>query len=71
MSSQTVKKKAQIFLIYDTDLENSINYDKIIIPFSELGKSESSSYIYDGNEELTFKERHPAYQKLLLDEFID
>jgi hypothetical protein len=71
MSSQTVKKKAQIFLIYDTDLENSINFNKIIIPFSDLGKTKSPSFIYEGDEGINFKERHPIYKKLLLDEFVD
>ena len=71
MSSQTVKKKEQIFPIYDSHIEDSINFDDIIIPFSDLGKSKSPAYIYKGDEEINFEKRHPAYKKLLLDEFIE
>jgi hypothetical protein len=71
MSSQTVEKKEQVFLIYDTNIEDSINFDDIIIPFSDFGISNDSSYIYNGDEDIIFKERHPVYQKLLSNEFTD
>ena len=69
MSSQTVEKKVHIFPCDDTDKEDSINFYEIIIPFSKFGNSQSLEYIYDGNENLEFKERHPTYRKLLLNEF--
>jgi len=71
MSSQIVEKKSQIFQIFRTDIEDSINFDNIIIPFSDIGKSKSTSYIYNGDEDITFKKRHPEYQKLLLSEFAE
>ena len=44
MSSQTVEKKVFIFPYYDTYKGDSINFKKIIIPFSKFGKSKP--YIY-------------------------
>jgi len=70
MSSQTVEKKEPIFPIYDIYREDFINFDDIIIPFSDFGISKNPSYIYNGNEDINFKERHPVYQKLFLDEFL-
>lgn len=69
MSSQTIKKKEQVFPVYDTLLEDSINFDEITIPFSDIGESKSPSYIYEGDEDINFKRRHPVYRKLLLNEF--
>lgn len=71
MSSQTVEKKEHILSIYDTCIEDSINFDDIIIPFSDLGESKRFSYIYEGDEDISFKKRHPVYRKLFLDEFIE
>ena len=69
MSSQTVEKKEPIFPIYDTYKEDFSNFDAIIIPFSDFGISKNPSYIYNGDEDINFKERHLIYQKLFLDEF--
>lgn len=71
MSSQTVEKKVLIFPSYNTDKEerDSINFNKIIIPFSNFGSSQSLAYIYNGNENIKFNERHPVYRRLLLNEF--
>lgn len=69
MSSQTVEKKEPIFPIYDRYIEDSINFDDIIIPFSDFVIPKNPSYIYNGDEDINFKERHPIYQKLFLDEF--
>ncbi len=71
MSSQTAEKKIQIFPIFRTDIEDSINFDDIIIPFSSFGKSKSPSYIYNGDEDINFNKKHPVYQKLLLNEFAE
>lgn len=69
MSSQTVEKKIIIFPSDDTNNEDSINFNEIIIPFSNFGSSPSPEYIYNGNENIKFNERHPAYRRLLLGEF--
>jgi len=69
MSSQTVEKKVIIFPSDDTNNENSINFDEIIIPFSNFGNSPSPEFIYNGNENMKFKRRHPLYKAILLNEF--
>ena len=69
MSSHTVEKKVIIFPSYDSDKEESINFYEIIIPFSNFGSSRSITYIYNGNENIKFNERHPVYRRLLLNEF--
>ncbi len=71
MSSQTVEKKEYIFPIYEIYKEDSINFNDIIIPFSNFGSSKNPSYIYNGDEDINFNERHPVYQKLLLNEFAE
>ncbi|MFX1426687.1 MAG: hypothetical protein ACFFBE_09565 [Promethearchaeota archaeon] len=69
MSSNIAKGKITIFPSYDTDSEDSINFREIIIPFSNFGNSPSPTYIYYGNENIKFNERHPVYKRLLLLEF--
>jgi hypothetical protein len=73
MSSQTVERKVLIFLSDDTgaDKEDSINFNEIIIPFSNFGSSQNLTYIYNGNEGIKFNERHPVYRRLLLNEFTE
>ncbi|MBA7519543.1 hypothetical protein ES705_11622 [subsurface metagenome] len=69
MSSQIVEKKVLIFPSDNTDKEDSINFNEIIIPFSNFGSSQSLAYIYNGNENIKFNKRHPVYRRLLLNEF--
>ena len=70
MSSQSVEKKVVIFPYYDTYKGDIINFNKIIILFSNFGGSIKPSYIYKGIEKISFKERHPVYQALFLKEFV-
>jgi len=69
MSSKTVEKGVIIFPNVDTDKEDFINFDDIVMPFSKFGESKNPSYIYNGDEDIIFKKRHPVYRKLLLNEF--
>ncbi|MFW9826714.1 MAG: hypothetical protein ACFFEY_03730 [Candidatus Thorarchaeota archaeon] len=69
MSSQSLEKKENIFPIYNTFLEDSINFKMIVIPFSEFENSKNTFYIYDGTERIEFKERLPLYQDIFLNEF--
>ncbi len=71
MSSQSVEKTELILLNFDTYKEDSINFNKIIIPFSKFGITKRLLYIYEGRENITFKERHPLYKTILLDEFTE
>lgn len=70
MSSKSLEKKENIFPIYNTFLEDSINFKKIVIPFSEFENSKSTFYIYDGTEKIKFKEKVPLYQDIFLNEFL-
>lgn len=40
-----------------------------VMPFSDVKKFEE--YIYNGDEEIPFKERHPEYQQIFKEEFLD
>lgn len=71
MSSQ-VKKPLQKIPIFEPLYEDSIDFNKIIIPFSEFGKSKKPSYIHDGIETaVKFNETHPIFQAIMLNEFPD
>lgn len=69
MSSHTIEKEVIIFPCVNSEKDKSINFREIIIPFSSFGSSQNLIYIYDGNENIKFSERHPVYQRLLFDEF--
>jgi len=68
MSSQ-VENKNIVLIEYEPLEEDSIDFNKIIIPFSEFGTSKKPLYIHDGLETMRFKERHPFFQATLLSEF--
>jgi len=68
MSSKTVEKKSEDIIEAEI-ISEPISLKKIIIPFSEFGKSQH--YIYLGFEKIPFRERHPIYQKILKNEFAD
>ena len=71
MSSQTVEKKVHFVHFSQSNEEESVNFNNIIIPFSEFGSSKKLSYLYNGLEEIPFKEKHPKFKKILLNEFIE
>lgn len=71
MSSHSTEKKIHFVHIYEPYEEESVNFNTIIIPFSEFGNSEKPSYLYNGKEEIPFNERHPKFKKILLNEFIE
>jgi len=71
MSSQTVKNKIFIVPYYESIEEESINFNCIVIPFSEFGDSKKPSYIYNGHEKVSFKKRHLVYKKIFLNEFVE
>ncbi|MFX1304404.1 MAG: hypothetical protein ACFFBV_04390 [Promethearchaeota archaeon] len=69
MSSKSIGKKIQETLDQEIELEEPLNFNKIIIPFSKFYKP--TDYIYYGHEKIPFKKRHPIYQAILRNEFID
>ena len=42
-----------------------------VMPFSDTNKFKESQYIYNGDEEIPFNERHPEYQQIFKEEFLD
>ncbi|MFX0082870.1 MAG: hypothetical protein ACFE94_14055 [Candidatus Hodarchaeota archaeon] len=42
-----------------------------VMPFSDTNKFEESKYIYEGDEEIPFNERHPEYQRIFKEEFLE
>ena len=69
MSSQSVEKIELILLSFEDNKEECINFNKILIPFSKFGISKSPEFIYEGLEKIIFKDRHPIYKSILLNEF--
>lgn len=70
MSSQLKKNSIYIFPNKDNLEEEFINFNLIVIPFSKFeSEYKEPSYIYDGIEKSSFRERHPVYKQLLLNEF--
>ncbi|MFX1375168.1 MAG: hypothetical protein ACFFA0_05095 [Promethearchaeota archaeon] len=65
MSLKTIEKKTKV--ISETELK----YDAspIITAFSEISSQTNVEYIYTGEEKIPFKDRHPVYQALMLNEF--
>jgi hypothetical protein len=70
MSSQSEQRTEFIDISYNCHKEGSINFNKIIIPFSNFGISKAPKYIYEGNEKIVFEERLLIYKSILLDEFV-
>ncbi|MFX0021962.1 MAG: hypothetical protein ACFE9S_06520 [Candidatus Hermodarchaeota archaeon] len=69
MSTGKIEK---IFLneLEPTDQQLILDSSKAYIPFSNISETAKSEYIYTGNEEIPFKERHPIYQELFIYEFL-
>ena len=42
-----------------------------VMPFSDVNKFEAPQYIYNGDEEIPFNERHLEYQRIFKEEFLD
>lgn len=71
MSSQTEKSPYFIYK-YEPLYEDSIDFNKIIIPFSDFGKSTKVLYIHDGIEiAIKFNGTHPIFQAIMLNEFTE
>ncbi|MFX1532252.1 MAG: hypothetical protein ACFFBC_14140 [Promethearchaeota archaeon] len=42
-----------------------------VLHLSDINKNEESDYIYNGDEEIPFNERHPEYQRIFKEEFLE
>jgi len=68
MSSQAENKNI-VLIKYEPFEEDFIDFNKIIIPFSDFGTSKKLSYIHADLETMKFNERHPSFQTIFLNEF--
>lgn len=68
MSSGNSKISKNINLGYENNPEINLKLSKAFLPFP---KSSTVDDIYDGNEQIPFKERDPLYQLILIEEFIE
>jgi len=70
MSSGKLKSRNEIKIdhFYDLDSEFQSKVSKVVIPFT---KSDNTDYIYDGSEQIPFKERDPIYRLILIEEFVN
>lgn len=66
MSSKSIKE-GFVEIEYE---EEDFNLKRVVIPFS-LFFLKDEKYIYNGSEEIPFKERDPLYKTILLHEFTD
>lgn len=67
MSSKSIDKKVVHF---EVDSKESSHIKNVVIPFS-LFFRKPQKFIYSGQEEILFKNRHPLYKSILLNEFRD
>jgi len=67
MSSGNSKISKVFNKYYENNPEINIKLSKAFLPFS---KGSTINYIYDGSEQIPFKERDPLYQLILIEEFI-
>jgi len=68
MSSGNSKMLKNVNIIYENNPEINLKLSKAFLPFS---KGSTNDYIYDGTEQIPFKERYPLYQSILIEEFIE
>ncbi len=47
-----------------------LNISHLTIPFDDIDKSKKPIDIYEGNEKISFKERHKNYRKIFIQEFL-
>ncbi|NVM16516.1 MAG: hypothetical protein HWN80_02290 [Candidatus Lokiarchaeota archaeon] len=50
--------------------DDSFNYMKVVVPFSDFFHKIELLDIYSGVEKIPFEERAPEYKKILLAEFL-
>jgi hypothetical protein len=50
-------------------ISKEISIVKIVIPFSEFGKTKITPDLYEGTEKIPFSDRDPQYKRILMEEF--
>ena len=67
MSSGNSKTSTSFNSFFENNPEINIKVSKAFSPFP---KESSINFIYDGSEQIPFKERDPLYQLILIEEFV-
>ena len=67
MSSKSAEKKIEEIPVQDVD--EPLKLKNVIIPFSKFSKTEK--FIYYGHEKIPFHKRHPIFQAILRNEFVE
>jgi hypothetical protein len=65
MSSESIDKRFHDFILKK---EVIFNIKDIVIPFTQIFPK-NEEFIYNGSEKIPFKNRHPIYKAIFLNEF--
>jgi len=69
MSLEIIEKEPPI-LKEEINDDDSFNYSKVVIPFSDLIHRTELLDVYSGAENIPFEKRDTEYKKILLNEFM-
>jgi hypothetical protein len=68
MSSGNSKLSKNVNILFENNPEINMKLSKAFSPFP---KDATIDYIYDGSEQIPFKDRHPLYQFIFIQEFVE
>jgi hypothetical protein len=73
MSSKSFDKNYKNEFRHPKDIitKNSLDLKKVMIPFSKISSKRRIKYIYLGHEKMPFNARHPTYQIIFRNEFME
>ncbi|MFX1493424.1 MAG: hypothetical protein ACFFBZ_04015 [Promethearchaeota archaeon] len=73
MSSALAKKDKEIKVKINVQSDQELGYilSKMIVPFTRFLETKCEPDIYNGNEIMSFSQRHSTYKALMLTEFED
>ncbi|MGB5911544.1 MAG: hypothetical protein WBH31_10160 [Promethearchaeia archaeon] len=73
MSSPSIDKEDNEYIKVDNKTHQNFNsvLNDVVIPFSDLIKTRNNQDIYNGNEKIPFKKRHPVFKAFMKIEFED
>jgi len=72
MSLKSDKNYEDVFdEIPEIKFKKGIDLGKFVIPFSKFNSLEREEFIYFGYEKISFSARHPLYQVIFRNEFVD
>lgn len=69
METEDIHKTIQS-IFQPTEQPHFPDVSRLLTPFTSIGDIEKPRFLYDGTEEIPFKERHPEYQEIFINEFL-